>query len=123
MSVPARGLGVGLAPIGVTSPRRRLKKGGWGRLLLLLEVSKVGEKLSKNDQRILEAILMYGNASAAARALAPDRPSYRGYIARRLRYFESLVSKVMDQTILGCLAQEATRRGRSVRGSDDREGN
>lgn len=52
---------------------------------MLLCLARIGRQLTMKDIQILEAVVMAGgNQSAAARSLAPGRPSYRRYISRRL---------------------------------------
>lgn len=45
-------------------------------------VRHIGERLTPADILIISAVISCGNLSAAARMLAPGRPSYRKYISR-----------------------------------------
>ena len=59
---------------------------------ILLCLARIGQQLTPNDLLILEAVLAAGgNRSAAARCLAPGRPSYRRYISRRLEKLLAIV--------------------------------
>jgi hypothetical protein len=59
---------------------------------ILLCLARIGRQLTPNDILILEAVIAAGgNRSAAARTLAPGRPSYRRYISRRLEKLLSIV--------------------------------
>src|SRR5262245_24146593 len=59
---------------------------------ILLCLVRIGQRLTPNDVLILEAVLAAGgNRSAAARALAPGRPSYRRYVSRRLEKLLDIV--------------------------------
>src|SRR5689334_16463674 len=59
----------------------------------LLDLAEAASLLSKNDLAILQALREEGTISAAASALRPDRPGYRTYVQRRLKYFEHLAEK------------------------------
>lgn len=67
---------------------------------ILLCVARIGQQLTPKDVEILEAILAAGgNRSAAARALAPGRPSYRRYVSARLEKLLAIVRKdLLDRT-------------------------
>jgi len=65
---------------------------------VLLCVARIGRQLTPNDVLILEAVVAEGgNHSAAARVLAPGRPSYRRYISRRLDKLLGIVRKDLLQ--------------------------
>jgi hypothetical protein len=49
---------------------------------ILSFVLNFAERLTPSDIKIIAAVLACGNLSAAARMLAPGRPSYRKYISR-----------------------------------------
>jgi hypothetical protein len=72
--------------------RRRLESDVLHQAEILLCLVRIGHQLTPNDVLILEAVLAAGgNRSAAARALAPGRPSYRRYVARRLEKLLAIV--------------------------------
>lgn len=57
----------------------------------LLGLAQAARSLTKKDLAILEAIHIHGSIARAATALVgPDRPAYRTYIQRRLRFFQGL---------------------------------
>lgn len=50
------------------------------------------EGLTANDVRIIEAVRRAGSLRAAAKALEPQRPSYRSYIQRRMKQLRDRLS-------------------------------
>ena len=52
---------------------------------ILSLVLHIGERLTPTDISIISAVISGGNLSAAARVLAPERPSYRKYISKVIR--------------------------------------
>jgi len=63
----------------------------------LLAIVSVGEQLTLTDIAILKALLQAnGNRSAAARLLAPGRPSYRRYVCRRVKKFVEIIQSNAD---------------------------
>lgn len=59
---------------------------------ILLCLARIGRQLTPNDILILEAVIEAGgNRSAAARTLAPGRPSYRRYVSRRLEKLLAII--------------------------------
>jgi hypothetical protein len=48
-------------------------------------VLQIGERLTPTDILIISAVISCSNLSAAARMLAPGRPSYRRYISKLIQ--------------------------------------
>lgn len=63
---------------------------------ILAELIKAVQELTENDLRIIEAVLNHPSVAAAARALAPAKPSYRSYLQRRIKAFRALLRRLLE---------------------------
>jgi len=72
--------------------------------------------ITPNDKAILRAFIKHGTGSAAARALAPNRPWYQSYVSRRTRILVELTREIVRETAFGGLIRAArSRNGKDLR--------
>jgi hypothetical protein len=62
--------------------------------------------LSKTDVAILRAVSSCGSFKAAARVLAPGRPSYRSYIQQRFKVFRRISGQIGRKVDFAALISE-----------------